>query len=464
MAPRISALLPLALGALAGCGADPETPERPLTEAERLDPQACAACHPEHVRQWSRSMHAYAADSPVFRAMNARAQRESGGAVGDLCVRCHAPLALRLGLTTDGLNLDELPPTVRGVTCAFCHAVDAVEGTHNNPLRLAADGVLRGGIADPSPTTAHASAWSPFHDRRRSESSAMCGACHDVVTPAGLALERTYAEWRASVFAADDPVSHLSCGQCHMPARPGLAATAGGELVARQIHDHTMPGAGVPLTPTPEREVLRAAVQEALDTAVYSELCVRIFEDGAMVELVLENIGAGHGIPSGASHYRRLWVELVARRDGEVVQTSGLADDATPLRQLPERDLWVLGETLFDAEGRPVHGTWEAAGHEAVQLAAPKPAPDGGPPQPVHALHRYLVLGAPPDEITVRVRLRPYALDLLDDLVESGDLDPAVRDRAPTFTLAGATRVWTPSTAVERPSLVTGRLMSCAPP
>ena len=40
-------------------------------------------------------MHAYAAEDPVFLAMNARGQRETKGALGDFCVKCHAPMAVQ---------------------------------------------------------------------------------------------------------------------------------------------------------------------------------------------------------------------------------------------------------------------------------------------------------------------------------------------------------------------------------
>ena len=73
-----------------------------------MNPKNCATCHADHFKQWSGSMHAYASDDPVFVAMNARAQRESKGAVGSFCVGCHAPLAVRTGATTDGLNLATL--------------------------------------------------------------------------------------------------------------------------------------------------------------------------------------------------------------------------------------------------------------------------------------------------------------------------------------------------------------------
>ena len=103
-------------------------------------------------------MHAYAAKDPVFRAMNAKGQRETGGTLGDFCVRCHAPVALELGLTRDGLNLDEVPEHLQGVTCAFCHQVEEVAGAHNNPLIWANDGVMRAAVRAPAQGSPHASA------------------------------------------------------------------------------------------------------------------------------------------------------------------------------------------------------------------------------------------------------------------------------------------------------------------
>src|SRR5687768_1766164 len=72
-----------------------------LTRAQLLDPASCKSCHPKHYREWRSSMHAYAADDPVFLAMNKRGQRETEGALGDFCVGCHAPMAVREGETSD---------------------------------------------------------------------------------------------------------------------------------------------------------------------------------------------------------------------------------------------------------------------------------------------------------------------------------------------------------------------------
>ena len=131
--------------ATAACGGS--APTARLNVSALMDPTTCQTCHPAQFQQWSGSMHAYATDDPVFRAMNARAQRESNNTLGTFCVNCHAPIAVRTGMT-DGTNLDALPAAARGVTCYFCHSVTEVTDTHNNPLTLDAKGNLYGPFSD----------------------------------------------------------------------------------------------------------------------------------------------------------------------------------------------------------------------------------------------------------------------------------------------------------------------------
>ncbi|HWO25388.1 MAG TPA: multiheme c-type cytochrome, partial [Kofleriaceae bacterium] len=152
--PALGLVLALALGA---CG-DPKLPIEALQ-----DPSTCAECHPKHYQQWSGSMHAYASDDPVFIAMNRRGQRETGGALGDFCINCHAPMAKQLGITDfASFDPEALPPAARGITCYFCHNVKEVTSEHNNGLVLANDQTMRGGAKDPVDTSAHHSKYDPM--------------------------------------------------------------------------------------------------------------------------------------------------------------------------------------------------------------------------------------------------------------------------------------------------------------
>ena len=454
--------LALIVLALIACD-DAETPDL-LTPEEALDPAACKDCHPDHYREWSGSMHAYAAEDPVFLAMNRRGQRETDGALGGFCIDCHAPVAVRLGLTTDGTNLDEVPDHLLGITCAWCHQVTDVTGTHNNPLEWANDGVMRGPFADPAKSAGHASEYSPHLDRNTLESASLCGSCHDIVTPANVHLERTFAEWKASLFASDDPLQRATCGQCHMTGRQGVAADVDG-VALRRVHDHSMPGVDVALTDFPEMDAQRMAVQTELNGLVITELCVQLPTGGVNAELYLENIAAGHNAPSGASQDRRMWVEMVAYSGEERVYTSGVVGDGEPVTSLADDDLWLLGDRLYDADDNQVHMFWEATRLESDVLPPPTLLPPTHPDYMnphVPRVYRFAA-DTPPDRITVRVRVRPMGLDVLDDLIESGDLDPKYRERMPTFDIAASVVEWTREKAQLRISPNSGREALCVP-
>ena len=409
-----------------------------LTGDALLDPNNCLPCHADAFREWAGSMHAYASEDPVFLAMNKRMQRESNGAAGTLCVSCHAPLAVRLGKTKDGLNLAELSPSLQGVTCFFCHSVDAVEGTHNNPLRLAQDGVLRGGIADPVKAP-HAAGYSALHDRESPSSASMCGTCHDVVTALGAHVERTFDEWQASLYAKP---GQLACGKCHMEGRDGLAAKVDGAPI-RRIHDHSMAGVDVALTPFSEAEPQRAAIQKLLDATLLTKLCVKQSPAGVVAEVTLDNAFAGHKFPSGAAQDRRAWVELIGYRGGVQVFASGVVPEKKAVATIADPNLWLLRDKIFGQDNKETHLFWQATRFESELLPAALTA-DPKDPAFFHSVTKTFPLPSPaPDRVTMRVRMRPLDFDLLDELVATKDLDPQVLDRVPTYDLGGATREWT---------------------
>jgi hypothetical protein len=425
--------------ALASCSSTKGDDAPTLTGDALLDPSNCLPCHADQFREWSGSMHAYAGEDPVFLAMNKRMQRETNGQAGSLCVGCHAPVAVRLGKTTDGLNLAELPSYMRGVTCFFCHTTDAVEGTHNNPLRLAGDDLLRGGLNGPIKAP-HKLGYSALHDREQLTSSATCGGCHDVVTPLGAHVERTFEEWSASLYAKP---GQLSCGKCHMEGRDGLAAAVDG-APRRTVHDHSMAAVDLALTPFSDEPAQRAAVQKLLDTTLLAKLCVKQTPTtGLVAEVTLDNAFAGHKFPSGAAQDRRAWVEVIAYRGGVEVFASGVVPEKKAVTSIGDPRLWLLRDTIYDANDKETHMFWQAARFESELLPAAVTA-DRSDPAFLHSVTKDYPLPLPaPDRVTMRVRMRPMDFDLLDDLVATGDLDPAILDRIVTFDLASTVKEWT---------------------
>ncbi|MFO7561543.1 MAG: multiheme c-type cytochrome [Enhygromyxa sp.] len=452
-------LIALALVTASACREEPEP--APAYDLEALqDPQTCAECHPDHYREWLGSMHAYAADDPVFVAMNARGQRETEGELGDFCVRCHAPAAVALGLTEDGLNLAELPQRHRGVTCWFCHQADGIDGTHNNPLMLAFDGLMRADVPAPLEPQVHGVARSELFSRDSLASAKMCGSCHDIVTPAGAHIERTYAEWLASFYSdarPDDPdrpqLYALTCNDCHMRRSTGPIAEFPGVRGDRDRHSHMFVGVDVAITDFPDAELgpqlraeQRAAIEEVRKTSLCASLCVREEPDGAELTVWLHNEAAGHSWPSGATPDRRAWVELIARdAAGEPLFESGVLEPNQAIAELDDPWLWLLRDRLFDAEGHETHMFWEAASYESELL----PVPDtfGASGHQATWMSRSYPLSTMPERVTMRVLLRAMGREILVDLVESGDLDPALLDAFETFEVPPASLEWTAAEA-----------------
>ncbi len=430
------ALLALLL-CLPACGE--RSPTTFLSREKLMDPMSCAECHAEHYKDWSGSMHAYAAEDPVFLAMNQRGQRETGGKLGDFCVKCHAPLAVAAGLTKDGLNLGSVPKHLKGVTCYFCHNIASVEGAHNNPLVVANDTTIRGPLADPVNNTAHASAYSPLHDRDEADSASLCGSCHDIVTPKGAFIERSFDEWHRSVFSM---IKGATCGQCHMPQSRDLRPIAKAPGVfARRYHGHQFAGVDVALTPFPETEAQRGSIQSFLENSTQTALCVLSRGTNAGVRVIIDAVGVGHSLPSGSSQDRRLWTEVIAYKDGQVLYRSGVLPPSGKITEA-DADAWILRDRMLDDAGKEVHMFWEAACYESQTLPAQTTFdtrnPDFFKTHKVQSFPRgdfTKTFAGVPDRVTLRLRMQPIGRDVLDDLVASGDLDPAVRDAMPIHDL-----------------------------
>ncbi|HEX8794326.1 MAG TPA: multiheme c-type cytochrome [Polyangiaceae bacterium] len=425
-----------------------------LSRDAMLDPQTCQGCHPNHYAQWQVSMHAGASDDPVFRAMNARGQRETNGQLGSFCIKCHAPMALAEGATKDGTNLDSVPQKLRGITCFFCHTINQVTGTHDAAVSLSGDLVMRGEITDPVASTAHASAHDDLQDRTRAEGATMCGACHDIVAPPGAHIERTFAEWQASIFS-QQPLGD-TCSQCHMQqsASKGPVAQVSGEtLPARYTYAHDFPGVDVALPGYPGAGADKNAIVEFLQATLQGALCVT--QTGG-IRVIVDNVDAGHFWPSGAAQDRRAWAEVIATKGGKTIYQSGVVPDGTAVTSIPsttDPDLWLLRDCMFDGSGKQVDMFWQAASTEGNELPAPvtfmMTDPNFYKTHIVQSFPRALGSGLPqiPDQVTLRIRLQPIGLDVLQDLVSSGDLkDKTILQNMPTWDVVPLL-TWTPQAA-----------------
>lgn len=430
---RGAALAVVALAAACG-GGDTHY----ATAEELMDPAVCAECHPRHYEEWQSSMHAYAAEDPVFLAMNARGQEETDGELGEFCVNCHAPMAVRLGLTHDGLDLDAVPDHQKGVTCYFCHnAIDA-RADHNNGLVLADDNVLRGGFGDPLDNGFHRSEYSDFHDRRRPRSSDMCGSCHDIVNGHGVRIERTFEEFKTTIFATAEQ-GKLSCSGCHMVGFDNEVVADFDGVGTRTRHEHTFPGVDVALTPWPGGELQLAGIERDLFPSIIPTLCVT---PEPLIRYRLDNVFAGHMIPSGAAADRRVWMEIKAYTDDTVAWEFGAVAEGQPMVDVVPKP-YQIRDHFYDGDGNEVHMFWEAESYES-NLLPPSVTNDPSDPRFFHSVDFDFpeVIAATADRVEAVVHIRPIGLDVLDDLIASGHLDPEIRDEVPTFTLEPTRLVW----------------------
>ncbi|HEX3757065.1 MAG TPA: multiheme c-type cytochrome [Kofleriaceae bacterium] len=458
-----AAAIAAAIG-LVACGGGGEGPARPVAELQ--DPQTCNECHPKHYTQWTASMHAYASDDPVFVAMNKRGQRETGGALGTFCVKCHAPMAVELGLTTGDLDPASLPATARGVTCYFCHNIKSVQDTHNNGLVVAGDQTMRGGLTGPVASPAHHSSYDKLMDSTVNNSE-MCGSCHDVVTPRGVPLERTYEEWQTTFFSQPDQPgmqTHLTCGACHMPSSDGVIAEAPGLSVKSHtggFHEHLWPAIDQGLTPLPGADMLAAGIKRDLDPAVaivgptvfatslnYGGICL---DPPGTLSVRMDSIGTAHAWPTGAAQDRRAWLEILAYdADNQIVFHTGTLPDGTPLpdgmdpEQLDDPNLFGLWDRAVKDDGTPAHMFWDIAQTTPQLLKPPVTLDknsklfDHSSTQPFHVEGVFTRI----DHITARIRIRPLSYGLIADLVGSGDLPAGAVTTLPTLDILGTQHTW----------------------
>ncbi len=451
---------------LAACGDD-----GPGYSPERLqDPGTCLACHPTHHADWSGSMHAYATTDPVFRAMHKRGQRETNGELGMFCVTCHAPMAVATGVIDEtnvrDFDFATLEPKASGITCYFCHNIDRVVGEHDNPLELAMDQTMRGGVKDPVSNPAHHSAYAQRMDNDATENkSEMCGACHDIVNPAGVAVERTFAEYRTSVFyTAADKTALITCGSCHMAPFDDLIADGPGLDVTRRPlgrHDHKFPAIDLALDDFPGIAAQDSAVKTFLAGTVAIKgpkprdsnrqpggICE---EQNGDISVRIDSFHVGHGFPSGAAFDRRSWIELIAydaEVGGNVVFQSGVVPDGMDPTEIGDPKLAGFWDRAKKADGSVAHFLWEVASIEdkAGDVVPTAVTFDQTDPRFDHSVTRRYT-NAPLAQIKrmeARLLVRPLNYEMLRALVASGDLDASALARVQTMVVSTST--WLEST------------------
>jgi hypothetical protein len=293
--------------------------------------------------------------------------------------------------------------------------------------------------------------------------------------PASVHLERTFAEWKTTIFAENDPTAFLpaTCSKCHMTPTKGVIADGPGlDVKVRDygFHDHTMAAVDMALTPFPQMDAQKTAVNLILKPSLgiiglrppgssqaKGGICL---DPPGDLYVRVDSLSPGHMFPSGAGQDRRVWLEVIAYdANGNEVFHRGQVPDGTDPEQTSDTSLTcpdgpvncaTFNDRTFKMDGSQAHFFWDVA---TVQSNLIKPPITRDPNSPLydHSTTVHYPVGAlytNIDKIEAKIWVRPLPFGALDELVSSGDLDPSIRAALakPDATLASATSTWLKST------------------
>ncbi|MCP4784845.1 MAG: cytochrome C [Fuerstiella sp.] len=331
----------------------------------------CLRCHERIGEEWKGSMHAAAFHDPIFRALYRKGSQETDGLTDRLCMGCHSsPLVVSGHGAPEGLDQFG-PPVDEGVSCVVCHSISGSNLASPDALPANASfvtdpqGPIRGPYAERR-CLQRGRATVPNEVMTRSE---FCANCHGIVHPVnGFVIERTYEEWRDSIYAKKG----IQCQDCHMQPVERAIQTA------RTLQRVRNPGRATPRSPLREhisshRFVgANAAVTRLLGADEHAAMAEKLLKSAASLELILRtpftpgkmadfdvrvtNETAGHNLPTSLVEVRQMWLDVVALdADGNEVFRSGAVDKQGNI----DSDAVMFHAVAADADGNPTIKPWE---------------------------------------------------------------------------------------------------------
>lgn len=358
----------------------------PVESKTFTPPNVCEECHSDIYDQWKGSMHANAWEDPVFQALWRMGNEETAGLTEKLCAGCHTAIGVVseeiLARGEDGdYMISEIAQ--RGVQCDVCHSVKEAtfldaEGhePHNGTLLLDPGSPKKGPYKDSA---------SPYHESEYSElhtKAEFCANCHHVFHPVNnFPIERTYDEWKYSVYAQNGIV----CQDCHMATvedsietartlkkvkRPGKAAWEGPER--DHVYPHFFVGGNFTVTALlgadTHAEMARKRLQSAAKVEIIKPEELESGEVGA-VKVKVTNVGAGHNLPTSLTEVRQMWLDVrVTDALGTVLVSSGWLDKEHNI----EPEAVVYNSSAMDKDGHHTIKPWEVVRFEYNKTIQPK--------------------------------------------------------------------------------------------
>lgn len=368
----------------------------------------CATCHKAEFEEWAASLHAIADRDLVYEAVvEANEDTAHHPEQTRFCEGCHAPNEMLAGRVNRFSSVEPAEALTEGVACITCHTA-----THADPLKGNGDITLaydraeteRDGpqgaalLADPR---AHLAAYGAPDTTALMKSAALCGACHTEIYNASNSkadttqpVQSTYREWSESWYAQIG----VTCQDCHMADNPAaqVLALRAGDLAKPRRYSHRIIGANHVMTDTglgDALSVLRGGLlpglsaatnhatltEQARQTAEFLRTAAGLelrgqtaTPEGLHLDIAVQNLGAGHNLPTGVNDQKHIWLEVVLTdaRGAEVFRSGG---GATRLvAEDPEAVAWIEHFLAPDGSRITDHLTFDTA--EVVWMRQPIPA------------------------------------------------------------------------------------------
>ena len=379
-----------------------------FSDPARLPSSAeCAGCHAQEFHEWAGSLHAIADRDLVYEAtVEANVDIVHNPEQERFCEGCHAPAEMLAGRINRFVSIPPAEALTEGVSCIACHtATDADPLAGNGAITLAYDraeaerDAPQGAtlLADPR---AHLAAYAAPDTDALMKSSDLCGACHTEIydhnmTPATTpqVVQSTFTEWKDSWYAQNN----VTCQDCHMAADPAaqVMALRKGKTDKPAKYSHRFIGTNHVLTDTGLGDaltVLRGGLLPGMDaasnTATLDEQARQTADfmrsaaglelrgtsrdaDGLHLDIAVQNLGAGHNLPTGVNDQKHIWLEVVVTDStGAEVFRSGGAAERLGVED-PDAVTWI--EHFLDNKGRRVTDHLTFATAEVVWMRRPIP-------------------------------------------------------------------------------------------
>ncbi len=308
-------------------------PSKDNTAYEFVDPvpnytddiKNCGDCHASIIyKQWDNNAHSKSATNPIFldvyNGTDATGKKNvQPGYKLDYkysngnCGNCHAPAKAINDF--NNVDMNKLKGVEKlGVSCDFCHKVKDVK---LNPNSSAYTGVMNYELL--RPPDGHQTFFGPYTDvlnpdifSEKISKSIFCAPCHQGGYW-GIPIYDSYNQWLKSPYAKGD----VPCQDCHMPPDGVTTNFAPGkdgvERNPKTIYTHRQFG---------------SRDSSFLASAVEMDVKAKIKKDELIVNVVIENSGAGHSVPTGSPMRNMLLV--IQAFDSKGNELTYLGDNIIP--------------------------------------------------------------------------------------------------------------------------------------